>query len=495
MKILFIYPDILKDAGWPGYYYIGIGYLSAVSKQAGHQTALMHITEPPHKQQFMGTLAQHMAGADKVLIAFSSTTNMFGFATEWASWIKEKYSNLILVGGVHPTLNPEAAISTDSIDAVCIGEGEAPLIEFTDALQNEEDITGIPSIWLKNNGAIHRNPPRPWIKDLDTLPFPDRGIYDYRKLDRERENIGVFMVSRGCPYNCFYCCNHAIKECAGDSKGYVRFRSVDNVIEEIKQVLHDYPFIKFLHFDDDILPMNKKWFAEFTSKYVKDVALPFECNVRPNLLDETTVTLLREAGCQTCRLGLESGNALIRDKILNRHISEDTIKQASALCLKAGIRLYTFNMVGLPSENMAARLDTVKLNAQIRSYEEQISIFYPYEKTRLFDMCLEAGLLQNREVTNPFKDTSLSFGRVERNQIVFSAYYFPILVRIYRFYMKCPSLLSRIMIRSSDFVLCSWVTAILIYPLFNGLIRFLSRHKMLALWARKTKNAIIGKSQ
>ena len=122
-------------------------------------------------------------------------------------------------------------------------------------------------------------------------------------------------------------------------------------------------------------------------------------------------------------------------------------------------------------------------------------IFYPYEKTRLFDICLEAGLLQNREVTNPFKDTSLSFGRVERNQIVFSAYYFPVLVRLYRFYMKCPSLLSRIMIRSSDFVLCSRVTATLIYPLFNGLIRFLCRHKMLALWARKTKNAIIGKSQ
>jgi radical SAM superfamily enzyme YgiQ (UPF0313 family) len=420
---------------------------------------------------------------------------MFSFVRLWASWIKEKYDNTIIVGGVHPTLNPEATINNANIDAVCVGEGEAPLVEMLNGIQHGEDVSQIQSLWVKKDRKVYKNPPRPTLKDLDSLPFPDRGIFDYRNLDREREGIGVFMASRGCPYNCYYCCNHAIKECTGGANGYVRFRSVDNVLEEIKQTVKDYPSIHCLHFDDDILPMKRKWFAEFSTRYSKEIGLPFECNVRPNLLDKTTIELLRHAGCKTLQVGLESGNSFIRNEILNRNITEDTLIHAASLCKEAGIRLFTFNMVGLPLEDMPARLDTVKFNAKIDSNEEQVSIFYPFEKTRLFDICSEQGLLQNREVTDLFKETSISFKKIEQNQILFTAYYFTLLVRLYRFFMRLPVSASKKAMRFSDAILCLQFTAWIIYPPLIVFRRFLGRHKSFETWARKLKHAIQKKGE
>ncbi|GAX59190.1 Fe-S oxidoreductase [Candidatus Scalindua japonica] len=494
MKLIIIYPDILKGANWSGYYYTGVGYISAAAKKAGHNVSLMHITCTPDQHEFMNMLNNIISPGNEALIAFSATTNMFGFVKLWASWIKKEYKNIIIVGGVHPTLNQEETISVEAIDAICIGEGEAPLVEFMDALENGRDITGIQNIWTKVNGKVCKNPGREKIKDLDTLPFPDRAIFDYKNLDREREGIGVFMASRGCPFNCSYCCNHAIMKSIGASKGYLRFRSVDNVIKEMKQVVQDYPFIKYMHFDDDILPMNKDWFKEFSDKYSKEISLPFECNIRPNLIDENTIKLLSHSGCRTLRIGLESGNSFIRNKILNRHLSEDEIVRASIICKDAGIRLYTFNMVGMPFEDMPARLDTIKLNARINSDEEQVSIFYPYEKTKLFDICMEQGLIRKKEVTDPFKDTSLSFNRIQRNQIIFTAYYFNLLVRNYKFYFKLPESLSKIIIKISDGLFSSRIIALTVFPTMNSFVRFLSKNKRLEEFARKVKHTILNSS-
>ncbi len=495
MKLTIIYPDILKGASWSGYYYTGIGYLAAMAKKGGHEVSLIHVTHPPKQDQFMGTVAEEISSDKDALIGFSATTNMFSIVKLLTSWIKSSYKNLIIVGGVHPTLNPEETIRAEGIDAICVGEGEEPLLEFMDNLQNGEEISHIRNIWIKHNGKIYKNPLRPILKDLDTLPFPDRGIFDYKNLEHGKEGTGIFMASRGCPYDCYYCCNHAIKACIGGERGYLRFRSVDNVIREMKQTIQDLPFIRLIHFDDDILPIRRTWFKEFAVRYSREISLPFECNIRPNLINETTVELLRNAGCRTLRVGLESGNSFIRNKILNRSLSEETIIKASLLCKEAGIRLYTFNMVGLPFEDMSARLETIKLNARIDSDEEQVSIFYPYEKTRLYEICKEQGLLRKREVIDPFRDTSLSFGFIERNQILFIAYYFALLVRLYKFYFRLSASLSKIMIKWSDRFFSCRINALTLYPLLNPVLGVLIKHKRLEEWTRKIKHTIIKKDR
>ncbi|MGD9503301.1 MAG: radical SAM protein [Syntrophobacteraceae bacterium] len=492
MRLVLIYPDILKGSNWSGYYYTGVGYISAVARQAGHKVSFLHITHPLCKGEFLSLYAQAVGGEGRVLAGFSATTNMFQYVKQWASWIKSVRGDPVIVGGVHPTLNAEETLGAEDIDAVCIGEGEGPIVELLDAMERGEDVSGVRNVWIKQNGVTHRNGLRPVIENLDALPFPDRGIFDYANLDCEQRGIAVFMASRGCPYDCSYCCNHALKKVVrqGGAKTYVRFRSPENVIQEIKETVAAYGFIKSIHFDDDILPIRKKWFRAFSDLYAREVGLPFECNIRPNLIDEEIIGLLKDAGCTSLRIGVESGDSYIRNEILNRSLSEETMLRAAELCRTAGMKLYTFNMVGLPREDARARLDTLKFNARMQSDEQQVSIFFPYEGTALYDLCVSDGLMRERDVTDPFRDTSLSLPPIERNRVLFTAYFFTPLVLLYKKIFRLPPARSARLESLCDRVLSSRLFATLVCPPLVGFVRLISKQKKLEMLARKVKRAL-----
>lgn len=333
--------------------------------------------------------------------------------------------------GKHVTLVPEESIQIPSIDMLCIGEGEEALLELCDHLQQGKDHTQISNVWIKINSRIFRNPPRPLNENLDNLPFPDRAIFDYPNLACSKNHIGLFMASRGCPYDCYYCCNRSLRETYRQKGKYVRFRSVDNLLKEMRQVINAYPFIKTVAFDDDIVPLYKEWFREFVAKYKKEINMPFYMNVRPNLVDEEVADLLKESGCQQIRFGVESGNEYISTKILNRKLSNAQISRAFRLCKKRKIRTLSYNMVGIPFEDMHCILDTIKLNASMGTNDFAVSIFYPYQKTRLYDICLENGMLTGKASSSYFQDCTISHDKLSREEIEFAQKYFVIYVRLY----------------------------------------------------------------
>jgi len=454
MKVLLIYPDILSSSSnWPGYYYHGIGFLAATLKKAGHSVNLLHLTQPVQKEEYQEKI---LSFGIPGVIGFSVTSNMWPYAKEWIDWTRRKFTNAIIIcGGIHPTLNPTEVIGTNGIDAICLGEGEEALTELCGKLEAGRDITKIHNIWIKNNGKIHKNPVRPLLKALDNLPFPDREIFDYLKLYHERINEASVMASRGCPYRCSYCCNEALWKVYDKTPHYVRFRSVQNIIQELKQIISNYTFIKGFAFDDDILPLNIKWFKEFVDEYKKEIGFPFTCNIRPDLINENVVKLLEKVGCRRVHMGIESGNDKIRNEILNRNITKGQIIKAFSLCEENGIRLYSYNMIGLPEENMREILDTVKLNAKVHADEYQVSIFYPYKNTGLYDFCQTRGLISQKVVTDYFKDTILNFTPLRRKQILFSKSFFRYLVNFYKLFFKLPSSFSDVCIKTLDGLFCS----------------------------------------
>ena len=93
---------------------------------------------------------------------------------------------------------------------ICVGEGEYAIVELCKKLKDEKDFTQIENIWAKSKNKIFKNPLRPLV-NLDELPFPDREIFDYKALELEKNGWGSFMATRGCPYTCTYCCNHALQ--------------------------------------------------------------------------------------------------------------------------------------------------------------------------------------------------------------------------------------------------------------------------------------------
>lgn len=453
MHVLFIYPDIIFKENWNGQYYSGIAYISSVLKENGHKTSLLHITQPIRRKNLIELVKREVKG--DTIIGISSTTNMFPFAARWAKWIKEELpETIILCGGVHPTLSPKSAIKTSNIDAIVVGEGEYPTLEICDALEKGAWINGIPNVWVRDGQRIYANPTRPPIK-LDSLPLPDRSIFKMRELFWERQGIGNLIVSRGCPYNCAYCCNHALRKFMGSG---VRMRSVEKTIEEANQLITEYPFIKKLHFDDDIFGLSIGWLREFAEKFPDEVGVPFSCNIRANLLTDERIALLKKSGCYRLQIGVESGNDFIRNEIMNRNMSRETIVRAFKKAKEAGFETYAFNMIGLPHENAAAVLDTVKLNAEIEPDMFQCSIFYPYPSTRLYSLCRKENMIRRRQMHSYFRGSILNLQGMSDAQLEVFNRYFEHLVALYGDAKAIPKVHKLL-----DTMLCSRA-----FPIFAG---------------------------
>jgi len=438
VKITFVYPDILEIVpDYKGAFYMGIAILSAVLKREGHETSLIHITDPEYDlPRFEADLSVHQPN----LIAFSSTTNGWERVRHLAGFLASRGSTIpTIYGGIHPTLAPQECIAAPGIDMIAIGESEQPLANLCRALQQGQEFDKIPNLWVKKGSTVIRNPLSPLLQNLDDLPFADRALFDYPNLHFELQGAATIMASRGCPFACTYCCNTALRRLYNDLGSYVRFRSVRNVIDEIKQVRRDYAFVRRVHFDDDILFLRREWAEEFADLYVREVRLPFCCNVHPSLCTAQNVETLARAGCDELRIGIESGNEMIRRTVLGRSLDEGKILEAFALARSKGMRTLSFNMVGIPDETPSCILESVKLNARAGVDEIQLTAFHPYPGSALYEVCLEKGMISKRRVTSYYVDSILDLPDLSREQLRMFQRYFCTFSRVYRKVFRLPT--------------------------------------------------------
>jgi radical SAM superfamily enzyme YgiQ (UPF0313 family) len=408
VKVTFLYPDFFQydeERYLPeGRIYLGIAYLSAYLKKEGHHTSLIHLVAPPKREELLARLRAE----DPDILAVSTTSLMFRHVARWLSWIREELDIFTICGGAHATIDPEGALEQAPLDAVCLGEGEEVLAELCCALEEGRDPSGIASLWFKKGQEIRKNRVRPLVEDLDTLPLPDRSIFDPALFCEQQHERGTLMASRGCPYSCSYCSNHVQRSIYPNRKKYVRFHGVDRVMAEINRIIKEdrEGRLRYIRFDDDILTLDRQWFRELAARYAQEIKLPFICNSRVNLLDEETVRLFADAGCSVICMGIESGNEALRRKVLRRHMGNAEIVEAFRLCRRYGIKTVSTNMASLPGEELGSLLDTIKINARARPDCMQVSTYNPFPNTRLFQLCRDEGYLSERQVDTIFDGRS-----------------------------------------------------------------------------------------
>ncbi len=353
---------------------LGLMSVSAYLQRAGHEARIFVDV------QGTNAFAEVEAYRPQV-IGFSVTTGMHHWGLDFARRYKEKHPDVVvLFGGPHPTFYPKM-IEHPVVDYICVGEGEEAVDELGRALDGEGDAAHIANIHTKRDGQIIRNPLRPLISDLDSLPFPDRTYYDRYPITA-RETSKNFLSGRGCAYRCNFCANHTMMKLYHGKGRWVRFRSAENVIEEIKQVKANYP-VRFVGFSDDILIVNRKWLYPFLELYKKEIGLPFLSTVRANLVDEELVIALKEAGCISTVFGVESGVERIRNEVLAKKVDDEHIYEAARLFRKHKIHFGTYNMLGLPGETLDDAFETVKMNARIRPDFPWCSVLQPYPGTEI----------------------------------------------------------------------------------------------------------------
>lgn len=390
MKILLVYPDIegVEHYGARKYYH-GLGYLSAVLKASGHDTALHYADREPEQSEFVATVA---AAAPRI-VGFSSTTHQHPYVERWAAWIKQAMPELLLVsGGTHPTLAPEQVAQSPHLDVICVGEGEDALRELADRVAAGESFDTVQNLWVRRGGEWVRNELRPLVHDLDRLPFPDREVFDSGALLQSSGGWVDLMAGRGCPYQCSYCSNPALQKRYRGLGNYVRFRSVANVLAEIAALAQRYP-VKTLNFQDDTFTLDRHWTREFCQEYRAQFRFPFWINTRVEHLTDEVVAALAGARCRGVRIGIESGDEQVRRDILKRRMSNAEIEEAFKRLRRHGLLIYTCNMLGVPGETPDKVQRTIELNRRLEPDDLQFSVFYPYPMTELYDLSAERGYL------------------------------------------------------------------------------------------------------
>ena len=393
MKICFVYPDIDGTERYGARkFYHGLGYISAVLKRAGHETTLIYLQREPTAESFVSEVEAQSPD----ILAFSSTTHQHRFVERCAGWAKAAQpERLIVSGGVHPTLVPEEVLANPAIDVVCVGEGEDALLDLVHALEGGKSIAHIPNLWVRDqdSGQVSYNPLRPLLTNLDQLPFADRELFDYADILARNGGVADLVAGRGCPYNCSYCCNHALRARYRGLGKYVRFRGVSNVLAEIRELRSRYA-ITVLNFQDDAFTLDRHWALEFCRAYGAEFSLPFWVNSRVEQLDEELIQALAQAGCQLVRIGVESGNEQLRREVLKRHMSNDDFRRVFRLLRQYGIQSYSCNMIGLPGETPEMLQETIDLNRDLDPDKFQFSVFYPYPMTELHDISVREGHLR-----------------------------------------------------------------------------------------------------
>jgi radical SAM superfamily enzyme YgiQ (UPF0313 family) len=461
MRVLFIYPDYAVSMS--RCFQRGVAYLSSALKKDGVETGLIHIYTKPDKENFL----KRIRDFNPDILAYSSISNHYPLVKKLAGWSKG-LGIYTVFGGIHPTIESENSINTPGIDAICIGEGERAFPEFVSVFREGGDITKIQNFWVRKDGVVHKNPVRPLIENLDELIFPDYDLFPYNEID----DFAAFKIisvqaTRGCPYKCTYCCNHYLKTLYPNPNKYLRFRSVDNVLSEIKLLKEKYPKAKVVRFNDDTLSTNKKWFEEFTSKYKEQIGLPYTTNDHPHNISAEKAMLYRKSGCVSIEMGIENGNFEIRKNIMKRPFPNEEVINAFDQMEKVGINTSAFNIFGIPDETMSTMLDTVKLNAQCRPGAYIKAYFQPFFKTEAYEICKERGYKIHDLKSTLFEEPILELDTATRAEIMFGFKYFGVLVRLYRFLFSISKNENAALVKFVDSILTS---RLMPYALLNKIM-------------------------
>jgi len=367
--------------------WLGIMYISSMLKSRGHSCDVY--VEPLEKEN----IVKKVISDSPDIVAFSCLTHDFYWAINKARQIRKHSKAFIIFGGTHITLNADKVFPDPNIDAICLGEGEYPLTELADAIDNNEDYSTIKNLWVCIDGKIVKNELRFLIEDLDFLPFPDRKFY-YKYPFFKKRGKRPLHFGRGCPYDCTYCHNSSKKALFKNKGKYVRWRSKESVLAEIGEIKKN-GYVKVLHFIDDSFGINSKWLIDFIKSLMKESGerVALQASMRADMVTEELCEVFKDYGIQYMRLriAVECGDEDFRIKTIKKIISNQALVKATEYFNRYKIDFLTYNIVGLPGESLALALKTLELNIKLKPALAICFMFQPYPGTELADYALSIG--------------------------------------------------------------------------------------------------------
>lgn len=264
----------------------------------------------------------------------------------------------IVKGAPFLTYNTNTIYENPFIDYVIMGEAELTLKDILDGVPDNE----ILGICYRENFQPVKNDKRPFIDNLDILPFPARHLVDnsiYRRPDNGKVQA-VVKVARGCPFHCFFCLATPV------SGAKVRTRSPENIVAELKVCVEKYNIKNFL-FWSDIFNFDREWTLELCQKIIESgLKITWSSNTRADTMDDEMAKMMYKSGCRLVSIGVESGSQKMLDNI-GKKITLDDIRNTVKILKKNKIKIYNYFVIGLPWETEETVEETIKFAIELDS--------------------------------------------------------------------------------------------------------------------------------
>ncbi|MCL4460038.1 MAG: B12-binding domain-containing radical SAM protein [Chloroflexi bacterium] len=420
MKILLLVPP-------KGYYarryspentfpHLGLGYVAASLRQAGFAVEILDAYVKRLSCNALGPLLKQK-NPDVVGVTFTTETRFEGFET-----IRTAKRSLpgatIIAGGPHVTAAAEdTLLHIPELDIIVRGEAEETIVELARTLQYGMRLETIHGISYRQDGQIRHNPNRPWIKDLDSLPFPARDLFDPKDhtyifaLPDGHKVIATSLVTmRGCPYRCNFCFSSSMWGHA------VRMRSPENILQEIDEIVDGFG-IKGMWFYDDTFTIDRARTKELCQLIVAHHPdIRWYCQTRVNNVDKELLATMKEAGCCYISFGVESGCQRIIDQVVDKHIRLEQVRKAAAWCKELDIAANFTFIVSHPAETITDARQTLNLVADLmKDHEVNMGVMKIHPGTEIERIARLKGILPKdfswaKEYTDEVFAMPLEFG-------------------------------------------------------------------------------------
>ncbi|MGC8490404.1 MAG: B12-binding domain-containing radical SAM protein [Syntrophobacteraceae bacterium] len=419
-------------------YPIYLAYSAAQLKKAGHEVT--YIDSVIQDFDLPRTISEAVKAEPEVIFMETTTPSIMA-DYENLTRLKEATNARVVVGGPHATYFHRAVLEEcPAIDVVIRHEFDTKIAAV---VSNIDDLDGIPGITCRKGSGLVDNGDGEYATDLDSIPFPDRETVPwkwYLEAWYSRQPFMNLMTSRGCPYHCSFCLWP--QSMYGHRQ---RFRSVENVISEIRLLVDRYG-VRELNIDDGTFTTNRKRVIEFCRRVREEkFGIIWTCNGRVDTLDDEMLSEMKKSGCKMIRLGVESGSREVLDKI-KKGLTLEQIENGVRMVKKHGIQALGGFMFGFPYDSRKTIEETLQFAKKLSPDQVQFSISMCYPGTSLYEYAKENGLL----LAQSFQEFDMTHGPVVRTVDMERADLEHILARAYREYYFRPSFVLQTLFNMAD---------------------------------------------
>ena len=351
--------------------------MCTVLKVNGYQTELIDAIVEKLDETTIWNRLSFLKPEDLAVIQTStgSCLHDYNFTKE----LKTRFGCRTALVSPHVTALPDEALHLSNCDYVFLGEFDYTPLKLARG-DDPESISNLATPEFKTSIE--------YIQDLDSIPFPDRTLLkykDYKNAACKHHPYTIAVSSRGCPYACRFCSfpqlfmGHKYRE-----------RSPQNVVDELKY-LQDLG-IQEVYYDDDCVTIGDRWFTISELIQKQNIHIPLTLSTRADTLTEEKIIALKNAGCETFRFGIESGNQFQLDAV-HKGLDLEIVENVMSLCHKHNIDTHIGIMVGLPHDSPVTLNKTLKFVHKIKPTSVQFSITHVYPGTTMFKDLEEKGML------------------------------------------------------------------------------------------------------